>query len=72
MKVKHIVDENHLTRNVGYKSLEEQINEFIESLPNDEVVVDIKYSSVFDVGISNVYGRLGIPQFSALILYKNI
>lgn len=70
VKTKHFIDDNHLVQNSGYKTLDEKINEFISSLSNDEEVVDIKYSSVFNPILSNIYGHNGIMQFSALLIYK--
>jgi len=70
MKVKHFIDDNHLVRNSGYKTLDEQINEFISKMSNDEEVIDIKYSSVFNPVLSDIYGHKGIMQFSALIIFK--
>lgn len=70
IKTKHFIDDNHLVKNSGYKTLSEQINEFISEMGIGREVIDIKYSSVFNPILSDIYGFKGIMQFSALLIYK--
>jgi len=70
IKTKHFVDDNHLVRNAGYVTFDDQINRFISKMSSEEEVIDIKYSSVFNCELSDIYGRKGIMQFSALLIYK--
>jgi len=69
-KTKHFIDDNHLIRNSGYKKLDQQINEFITSLGINVEVIDIKYSSIFNPMLSDIYGNNGIIQFSAILIYN--
>lgn len=70
IQVKHFIDDNHLIKNDGYKNIEEQVNDFISKLPNEYEVISIKYSSVFNPLLQDIYGKNGIVQFSALVMYK--
>lgn len=70
-RVKHFVDSNTLTKNYGYKNIEEQLNEFFESdYFKDKKLISLQYSSDFNSNDSDIHGSKGVLQYTALVYYR--
>lgn len=69
MKVKLISVAYVLTNNYGFKTIDEEINEFISEIEGAEIV-DIKYSSHVNQSLADSYKQNYSCTRDAMIIYK--